>query len=75
MGNSFARFFATPVGAAIIIGGSAFLVFALLLILGFVIYKIVKHFQKEEYDDDDKTNYEEDLKCLNQNKGKTKNFI
>ena len=74
MGNSFARFFATSVGAAIIIGGSIFLGIALLLILGFVIYKIVKYFQKDEYDDDE-TNYEEDLKCLNKNKGKTKNFI
>lgn len=72
MGNEIKKRLSPAVVGAAILCGKIFLGFIIIAILGFIIYKIVKYAQKDEYEDD-KTNYEEDIQCLNQDRGKSKN--
>ena len=72
MGNEIKKRISPAVVGAAILFGKIFLGFIIIAILGFIIYKIVKYALKDEYEDD-KTNYEEDIQCLNQDRGKSKN--
>ena len=72
MGNEIIKRVSPTALGALILGGKIVLGIFIVAILGFIIYKIVKYVKKDEYEDD-KTNYEEDIQCLNQDRGKSKN--
>ena len=72
MGNEIKKRLSPTALGALILCGKIALTILIVAILGFIIYKIVKYVKKDEYEDD-KTNYEEDIQCLNQDRGKSKN--
>ena len=75
MGNEISELVAPLLTSTVAICcGSILLGIVVLVILGFIIYKIYKHYKKDEYEDD-KTNYEEDIIGLDRNRGKSKNYI
>ena len=69
MGNSASNFSKIFTPKNISIGGGIIL----LIILGFIIYKYV--FKDKEEDNNDKSNYEDDRRCVNKKRGLAQGMI
>lgn len=72
MGNNFFQnVLGVSAGTALVIV-SGILVVVLLIILGFIIYKYTR---KDNYEDDDKTSFDEDRSLITKNTGKIQSYI
>ncbi len=72
MGNNFFQnVLGVSAGTALVIL-SGILAVVLLIILGFIIYKYTR---KDNYEDDDKTSFDEDRSLITKNTGKIQSYI